>query len=115
MSNTPKAKLAERALSMSLGPSTTPDQKVVEILGEFRLAFNKLYPDSTFTVVHILSWAKEYASLSQEPLPQILTNGYSLGKFIRANQDVLAYEEVGSYGNRVVYRATPTTKGKTNE
>ncbi len=99
------SKAAEALKESMEKPPNQSDARIVELLGEFSLAYEEVFPGGAFSVAHILKWAHVFAQNNpKEIVPDIFSSGYSLGKFLRKHQQAVGVEEAGSYGNRVVYR-----------
>lgn len=81
-----------------------------EYLSIFVSTLRESHPDATFTSTDILRWLELYSeSLGEDNnIPQFLFNAYSLGRFIKKNQEELDLIEVGSYANRTVYGINET-------
>ena len=110
-----KPSAAEQALDEAFQDRPNiPDPETDDLLKQFFKVFFDKHPDSTFTVAHLLKWVKSYVAINQSahshsnptPLPKTLSNGYSLGKYLKKHQKHLGIAEAGSYGNRVVYCIT---------
>ena len=96
---------AMNALEQSLTKARVSDARAIEWLVEFITVFKQRYPNDSFSVRHIMDWASSYALIKKTSIPELLGNGYSLGRYLMTNQTDLNIIHEGSYGNRAVYRA----------
>ncbi len=75
----------------------------------FREAFIQAHPDDTFKAPDVMRWAGEYQRLLYSEskdagaLPSEFFNAYSMGRLLKAHQEILGIKFVGTYGNRAVY------------
>ncbi len=98
-----KPNAAVQAMQNTLEQSST-NQNLNEAINLFVTALKEVNSDRVFTVLDIASWAAEYRRLEGTVvLPEEMFNTYSLGKYLKASQEVLGIESQGTYGNRQVW------------